>query len=50
MSPVLERQLLDVLEVYEIQLPDVDVSYLEQWARRLEVNDLLERIRKQALC
>ncbi len=49
MSPVLERQLQDVLEVYEIQLHDLDVDYLDYWARQLEVFDLLERIRKQAV-
>lgn len=48
MSPVLDRQLQDVLEVYEIQLPDLDTGYLEQWAKQLEVDDLLERIREQA--
>ncbi|MCB0061752.1 MAG: hypothetical protein KDE19_06550 [Caldilineaceae bacterium] len=48
MSPVLDRQLQDVLEVYEIQLPDLDIGYLENWAKQLAVDDLLERIREQA--
>lgn len=48
MSPVLDRQLQDVLEVYEIQRQDIDVAYLEHWARRLEVFDLLDRIRQRA--
>ena len=48
LSPVLDRQLQDVLEVYEIQRQDLDLAYLEHWARRLEVFDLLDRIRQQA--
>ena len=48
MSPVLDRQLRDVLEVYEIQHQDLDMAYLEQWARRLEVFDLFDRIRQRA--
>ena len=47
MSPVLERQMQDVLEVYEIQEAELDQAYLNQWAASLEVTDLLERIRRQ---
>lgn len=49
MSPVLERQLQDVLEVYEIQLQNLDFDYLNEWAQRLEVSDLLDHIRQQAI-
>lgn len=47
MSPVLERQLQDVLEVYEIQEAELDHEYLDQWAAQLEVTDLLAQIRSQ---
>jgi hypothetical protein len=49
MSPVLERQLQDVLEVYEIQSQDLDLDYLEDWASQLEVRDLLDDIRRQSI-
>lgn len=48
MSPVLERQIQDVLEVYEIQRNDLDMGYLNEWATELEITDLLERIQKLA--
>lgn len=48
MSPVLDRQLQDALEVYEIQEPDLDQDYLNRWADRLSVADLLARIRAEA--
>lgn len=48
MSPVLERQLQDVLEVYEIQLDYLDKGYLQQWATTLDVADLLKQIQDQA--
>ncbi len=49
MSPVLERQIQDVLEVYEIQYEHLDISYLEQWANNLGISDLLKRIQDQAV-
>lgn len=47
-SPVLQRQLQDALEVYEIQEPDLDQAYLDRWAATLGVTDLLAQIREQA--
>lgn len=47
MSPVLNRQLQDALEVYEIQEPDLDQDYLDRWAARLEIADLLAHIRAE---
>ncbi len=47
-SSVLDRQLQDALEVYEIQEPDLDQAYLDKWANRLEVTDLLSHIRSEA--
>lgn len=47
-SPVLDRQLEDALAVYEIQEPDLDQAYLDKWAARLGVTDLLARTRAEA--
>ncbi|MCB0061926.1 MAG: hypothetical protein KDE19_07420, partial [Caldilineaceae bacterium] len=47
LSPVLDRQLQDVLEVYEIQEHELDQKYLNYWATTLGVFDLLEQIRQQ---
>lgn len=43
-----ERQFNDALGVYEIQEQTLDQSYLDHWARILDVNDLLEKIRAEA--
>ena len=47
-SPLLPQQLRDALEVYEIQERDLDHQYLQRWASRLGVDDLLEHIRQEA--
>jgi hypothetical protein len=47
-APVLERQFQDVLEVYEIQEPYLEHTYLDRWAHSLGIADLLERVRQQA--
>ncbi len=47
-SPVLEQQLRDALEVYEIQQPNIDEAYLNHWSATLTVSDLLARIRAEA--
>jgi len=46
-SPVLDRQLQDALEVFEIQEPDLDHRYLKRWADILGISDLLARIQEQ---
>ena len=43
-----ERQWLDVQAVLKVQAPDLDQAYLKQWAERLGVDDLLERVRAAA--
>ena len=45
---VSERQLTDVLGVLKVQRGRLDVEYLREWARRLEVSDLLERLLGEA--
>ena len=48
LSDLGERHVRDVLGVYEVQQPDLDESYLDEWAMQLGVADLLEQVRKQA--
>jgi hypothetical protein len=43
-----ERHVRDVLGVYEVQRPDLDESYLDEWAKQLGVADLLSQVREQA--
>jgi hypothetical protein len=47
-SPVLYRQYQDSLEVYEVQEPDLDQAYLDDWAQDLGLMDLLAQVREQA--
>lgn len=48
LSNMSERQFADVLGVYEIQEPSLDQRYLDDWAARLGVADLLVRVRREA--
>lgn len=43
-----EKQFVDALRVYEVQHPFLDHEYLERWAARLEIQDLLERVQAEA--
>jgi hypothetical protein len=43
-----EKQLTDALRVYELQAATLDVGYLEEWADRLGVDDLLAQLVEQA--
>jgi hypothetical protein len=45
-----EKQFLDALSVYELQSTELDLHYLDEWSRKLGVNDLLDRVKKQATC
>lgn len=45
---VSERQLTDVLGVLKVQRERLDLEYLREWAGRLEVSDLLERLLGEA--
>lgn len=42
------RQMHDVLRVYEVQRPTLDIAYIGQWADRLGVRDLWERTLRDA--
>lgn len=43
-----EKQLGDALNVYELQHAGMDMAYLDEWACRLGVEDLLERLVAEA--
>jgi hypothetical protein len=43
-----EKQYTDALRVYEVQSGDLDAGYLEGWAERLGVAELLERLKEEA--
>lgn len=43
-----EKQYLDALRVYEVQGEHLDPNYMNEWARRIEVEPLLARIMREA--
>ena len=43
-----EKQYHDALRIYEVQYRNLDVEYLEDWARKLEVQSDWERIKSEA--
>jgi hypothetical protein len=44
-----EKQFTDALRIYEIQRPQLDMDYLDGWARRLDVSDLWARLGSEAM-
>ena len=44
-----ERQVRDAVGVYEVQSGTLDEGYLDTWASRLGVTDLLARVRAEAV-
>lgn len=43
-----EKQFTDALRVYEVQFGKLDIEYLEYWAKQLNVEDLLEEIKRKS--
>lgn len=43
-----EKQFIDALRVYEIQFRNLDLSYLEIWSGKLQVNSLWKKIKEKA--
>jgi|SRR3990172_582419 len=43
-----EKHVQDSLRVYEVQYGQLDQEYLRDWARRLSVEELLNKIREEA--
>jgi len=48
MSGGSEKQFGDALSVYELQLPSLDLAYIERWARALKLTDFWERLKREA--
>ncbi len=40
-----EKQFTDALRVYEVQQGKLDTNYLERWAKELQVEELLQRLK-----
>lgn len=43
-----EKQFHDVRSVYELQFSGLDQTYLDAWAKKLGVTEMLTRVRQQA--
>lgn len=43
-----EKHFQDALRVFEVQSELLDLGYLQDWAERLSVTDLFERVRREA--
>lgn len=43
-----EKQFTDALRVYEVQFEKLDILYLTNWVRRLNLNDIWQRIQSDA--
>jgi hypothetical protein len=48
MSGGSEKQMADCVAVYEVNLTNLDIAYLDHWARELDLLPSLERVRRQA--
>ena len=43
-----EKQIHDALRIYEVQHGRLDQTYLQEWAKRLSVEESLRRIEREA--
>lgn len=43
-----EKQFTDALRVYEVQFEKLDMNYLDTWAKNLQVESLLDRLKEEA--
>ncbi|GAF81055.1 unnamed protein product, partial [marine sediment metagenome] len=43
-----EKQFTDALRVYEVQYGKLDIDYLEQWVKKLNVESLWKRLADEA--
>ncbi len=49
MSGGSEKQFTDALRVYEVQFANLDRDYLESWASRLDLRELWNRLKREAI-
>lgn len=43
-----EKQFIDALRVYEVQYGTMDLNYLDQWAEKLKLHELIAKIKDEA--
>ena len=43
-----EKQFIDALRIYEVQYGELDIAYLEHWAKKLDVESLWKRLVDEA--
>ncbi|OQD46232.1 hypothetical protein BIY37_04315 [Candidatus Brocadia sapporoensis] len=43
-----EKQFIDALRVYEVQLKELDMDYLHSWAKKIGVTSILQRLQEEA--
>ena len=43
-----ELLITDALRVYEVQYGQLDMGYLEEWANRLSIEPLYEKLQQEA--
>ena len=43
-----EKQFTDALRVYEVQFGKLDLEYLDQWVKKLDVESLWKRLKGEA--
>jgi len=43
-----EKQFVDALRIYEVQYPNLDLKYLERWAKDLSIAKLWQRLKQEA--
>ncbi|TVM00430.1 MAG: hypothetical protein CV087_13760 [Candidatus Brocadia sp. WS118] len=43
-----EKQFIDALRVYEVQFKCLNMDYLQSWAKRLEVESMLQKLQEEA--
>jgi hypothetical protein len=43
-----EKQFTDSIRVYEVQYGKLDLGYLQNWANQLQINELWNRLKKEA--
>ena len=43
-----EKQLFDCVRVYEVQFPNLDMAYLLEWIQKLRLDDLWQRLLRDA--
>lgn len=44
-----EKQFTDALRVFEVQFEKLDMQYLNHWAHELDIEELLKRLRDEAI-